>query len=243
MSNYFVRASINVSGWEHRVPDSPPWPSWSTPRTPSFYGPRARPAPGCLTCADTNFSSPYCWIGFFAGVLLSLVGISLAWVCARRCRARDFRSLVGGAARLRPQLGGRSPTPVRRPPPSPATPPENLAVPGLPVPLLGRHDLANRQSAPEPAPSPTAGYLPGYGAVPGANDGGGRWRTPCRECGLEQPGHPGHLCPLRGTNRSLMVDGLGFWDPAVRPGPADPQREPRGQTFAALQRGLHQRRP
>ena len=206
------------------------------------WSPCALSVPGCLTCADINFSSPYCWIGFFAGVFLSLAGISLAWVCARRWRAWDRRSAADGVARLRPELG-RSPTPVRRPPPSPATPPENLTVPGLPVPLLGRHDLANRQIRRRSGEIPTAGYLPGYGAVPGANDGGGRWRTPCRVCGLEQPGHPGHLCPLRGTNRSLTVGGLGFWDPAVRPGPADPPREPRGQTFAALQRGLHQRRP
>ena len=110
-------------------------------------------------------------------------------------------------------------------------------MPGLPVPLLGRHDLANRQAA----QFPTAGYLPGVGPVPGADDGAGQWRAPCRECGLERPGHPGHLCPLRGTDRSLKVGGLGFWDPNVRYGPEYPLREHHGQIFEAWQRGLHRR--
>ena len=173
---------------------------------------------GCLTCADTNFSSPYCWIGFFSGILLSLVGIALAWTCARRCSTSGRRASEVGPARPRPPIEGRSPTPVRRPPPEASTPPENLIVPGLPVPLLGRHDLANRPpAAPEPPPEPCAGYLPGHGAVPGGNDGKGIWRTPCRECGLEQPGHPGHLCPLRGTAYSLRQGGRGYSDPATRP--------------------------
>ena len=193
---------------------------------------------GCLTCADTSSPSPSCWLGFFSGVLLALSGIALAWTCARRCWGRGRTPSGDGPARPRPPSAGRSPTPVRRPPPSPATPPENLIVPGLPVPLLGRHDLANRQQAPaEPPPEPVAGYLLGHGAVPGANDGRGLWRAPCRECGLEQPGHPGHLCPLRGTSYSIPQGGRGFRDPAIRPSLGDPPRgELRGGHGGPLRR-------